>query len=59
VLLIHGLADRALLPSTLNCTWQWLDGELTLETIPKAGHWVHHDASKAVTRKLIRWPVRE
>jgi pimeloyl-ACP methyl ester carboxylesterase len=55
VLLIHGLADEALLPGALNDTWQWLDGELTLVTIPKAGHWVHHDAKEAVTRKLMSW----
>jgi pimeloyl-ACP methyl ester carboxylesterase len=59
VLLIHGLADRALLPGALNDTWQWLDGELTLETIPQAGHWVHHDAKEAVTRKLLRWLGKE
>jgi pimeloyl-ACP methyl ester carboxylesterase len=58
VLLIHGLADTALLPGALNDTWQWLDGELTLETIPKAGHWVHHDAKDVVTRKMLRWLVR-
>jgi pimeloyl-ACP methyl ester carboxylesterase len=59
VLLIHGLADQALLPGALNDTWQWLDGELTLETIPRAGHWAHHDAKDVVTRKLLRWLVRE
>lgn len=57
VLLIHGLGDTALLPGALNDTWKWIDGELTLETIPKAGHWVHHDAKDAVNRRLLRWLV--
>jgi pimeloyl-ACP methyl ester carboxylesterase len=59
VLLIHGLDDQYLLPGALNDTWQWLDGELTLETIPRAGHWVHHDAKDVVTKKLMRWLVGE
>jgi pimeloyl-ACP methyl ester carboxylesterase len=55
VLLIHGLGDEYLLPGALNDTWKWIDGELTLETIPKAGHWVHHDAKDAVNKRLTRW----
>jgi pimeloyl-ACP methyl ester carboxylesterase len=57
VLLIHGLSDGYLLPGALNDTWRWVDGELTLETIPKAGHWVHHDAKAAVNKRLLRWLV--
>jgi pimeloyl-ACP methyl ester carboxylesterase len=59
VLLIHGLDDKYLLPGALNGTWQWLDGELTLVTVPKAGHWVHHDAKDVVNRHLLRWLVGE
>src|SRR5262249_46580286 len=55
VLLIHGLDDTALLPGALNDTWKWCEKELTLVTIPKAGHWVHHDADKVVTAKVVRW----
>jgi pimeloyl-ACP methyl ester carboxylesterase len=55
VLILHGLADPYLLPGALNDTWQWLDGELTLVTIPKAGHWVHHDAKERVNKELLRW----
>ncbi len=55
VLLIHGLADWALLPGALNGTWNWLDGELTLVTIPKAGHWVQHDAADKVTMNMLWW----
>jgi pimeloyl-ACP methyl ester carboxylesterase len=55
VLLIHGLDDTALLPGALNDTWRWVDNELTLVTIPKAGHFVQQDASDRVTRAMVDW----
>jgi pimeloyl-ACP methyl ester carboxylesterase len=55
VLIIHGLEDTYLLPGALNDTWKWLEGELTLVTIPKAGHFVHRDAEAAVTRRMVQW----
>jgi pimeloyl-ACP methyl ester carboxylesterase len=55
VLMFHGLNDRALLASGLNGTWDWIDNELTLVTIPTAGHFVQHDASERVTRKMVSW----
>jgi pimeloyl-ACP methyl ester carboxylesterase len=57
VLMIHGLKDQYLLPGALNDTWKWLDSELTLVTIPEAGHFVHRDATAAVNRHLLRWLV--
>ena len=58
VLLIHGLDDKALLASGLNDTWEWLDSDLTIVTIPNAGHFVQHDASDLVTRTMIAWLQR-
>jgi epoxide hydrolase 4 len=55
VLLFHGLKDKALLASGLNGTWDWIDNELTLVTIPTADHFVQHDASELVTRKMVSW----
>jgi pimeloyl-ACP methyl ester carboxylesterase len=55
VLLIHGLKDPALLPGALNETWKWVDNELTLLTIPGAGHFVQQDASERVTRAMLSW----
>lgn len=55
VLLIHGLEDRALLPGGLNDTWDHLDNELTLVTIPGASHFVQQDASEKVTRTINHW----
>jgi epoxide hydrolase 4 len=55
VLLIHGLKDTALLPGALNDTWNWLDNDLTLVTIPSAGHFVQQDAADLVTRTMVAW----
>jgi pimeloyl-ACP methyl ester carboxylesterase len=58
VLLIHGLKDKALLSDGLNGTWNWLDGDLTLVTIPNADHFVQQDASELVTRSMTSWLQR-
>jgi pimeloyl-ACP methyl ester carboxylesterase len=55
VLLIHGLKDQALLPGALNNTWDWIEGDLTLLTIPGAGHFVQQDAADLVTRTMVGW----
>jgi pimeloyl-ACP methyl ester carboxylesterase len=59
VLMFHGLDDPFLLPGALNDTWRWLEKDLTLVTVPKAGHWVHHDAADLVTRRMVDWLTRE
>ena len=58
VLLIHGLKDKALLPGALNDTWNWLDSDLTLVTIPGADHFVQQDAADLVTRTMVGWLAR-
>jgi pimeloyl-ACP methyl ester carboxylesterase len=58
VLMIHGLDDWALLPGALNNTWEWLESDLTLVTIPKVGHFVQQDASEMVTRNIQMWLKR-
>lgn len=55
VLMIHGLADQALLPGALNNTWDWLEKDLTLVTIPRAGHFVHQDEPDLVNRSMLMW----
>jgi pimeloyl-ACP methyl ester carboxylesterase len=55
VLQIHGLADTALLPGALNNTWDFLEKDWTLVTIPGAGHFVQQDASDLVTRSIVAW----
>ena len=59
VLLIHGLDDWALLPGALNQTWEWLDSDLTLVTVPGAGHFVHHDKPDFINRTLKMWLMRD
>jgi pimeloyl-ACP methyl ester carboxylesterase len=59
VLMFHGLKDAALLPGALNDTWQWVEKDLTLVTIPKAGHFVHRDAPEMVTKTMVRWLTQE
>ncbi|MEZ5402873.1 MAG: alpha/beta hydrolase [Bryobacteraceae bacterium] len=58
VLLFHGLKDRALLPAALNGTWEWVGSELTLVTLPDAGHWSHWDAADRVTAAMAAWLAR-
>jgi pimeloyl-ACP methyl ester carboxylesterase len=56
--MIHGLGDIALLPGALNDTWKWIDADLTLVTIPGAGHFVQQDAADKVTRVVADWLAR-
>lgn len=58
VLLIHGLQDKALLYPALNGTWEWVEKDLTLVTVPGADHWVQQDASDLVTRSIVSWLSR-
>jgi epoxide hydrolase 4 len=58
VLIIHGLKDKALLPGALNDTWQWVEQDLTLVTIPQADHFVQQDAAETVTKTIMSWLVR-
>ncbi len=55
VLMIHGLKDKALLAGSLNDTWEWIEKDLTLVTLPDAGHFVQQDAADAVTRTIVSW----
>lgn len=55
VLMFHGLKDKALHSDGLNNTWDWIEKDLTLVTIPQAGHFVQQDAAEIVTRRLSSW----
>ncbi len=58
VLMFHGLKDKALLHPALNGTWEWIDKDLTLVTIPDADHFVQQDAADLVTRTMKMWLAR-
>jgi epoxide hydrolase 4 len=55
VLQFHGLKDTALHHHGLNSTWEWLDKDYTLVTIPDVGHWAHHEAADLVTDTMKWW----
>lgn len=55
VLVIHGLEDRALMHGALNRTWEWLEKDLTLVTIPGVGHFVQNDAAEFVSAMMKSW----
>lgn len=59
VLMFHGLDDTALLPGALNGTWNWLEQDLTLVTIPGAGHFVQQDRPKKINEALVDWLARQ
>lgn len=58
VLIIHGLDDRALLAAALNNTWEWMEQDLTIVTIPGAGHFVHTDRPDLVRSAVESWLSR-
>lgn len=55
VLQFHGLDDPYLLKGALDGTWDWVEGDLTLVTIPGAGHFVHQDSPELVTKRMVAW----
>jgi pimeloyl-ACP methyl ester carboxylesterase len=55
VLMFHGLDDRALHSDGLSGTWNWVEKDLTLVTIPGASHFVQQDAAELVTSTMRSW----
>lgn len=55
VLIFHGLADTALHSNGLNNTWDWIDADTTLVTVPGAGHFVQQDGAALVSSTLQWW----
>jgi pimeloyl-ACP methyl ester carboxylesterase len=59
VLLIHGIEDPYLPVEGINNTWKWVEQDLTMVTIPGAGHFVQQDASEMVTKTMKMWLLRD
>ena len=55
VLQFHGLNDTALHHHGLNNTWEWLEKDYTLVTLPNTGHWAHTEAHGIVTTTMKWW----
>lgn len=58
VLIMHGLDDQALLPGALNGTWEWVEKDLTIVTVPGASHFVQQDAAQFVADAMVDWLAR-
>ena len=54
LLIFHGLDDTALHSDGLNNTWDWAEKDVTIVTVPGAGHFVQQDAS-ALVSETMRW----
>jgi len=55
VLQFHGLDDWALLPGALNDSWNHVEKDWTLVTLPGTGHWAHHEQAELVTDTMKWW----
>ena len=55
VLQFHGLKDKAVDKDGLRDTWNWINKDYTLVTIPSSGHWVQRDAADMVSNTMRWW----
>lgn len=55
VLQFHGLKDKAVDKDGLRDTWNWIDADYTLVTIPDSGHWIQREAADAVNTTMKWW----
>ncbi len=55
VLAIHGLDDQALHPKGFDSTWEFVESDVTLVSLPGVGHWVQREASDKVTATILSW----
>jgi pimeloyl-ACP methyl ester carboxylesterase len=55
VLQIHGLDDRAVHHNGLRDTWNWIDADYTLVTLPGIGHNVQNEAAEVVSSTMRMW----
>ncbi len=55
VLQFHGLKDSAVDKDGLKGTWDWVDKDYTLVTIPDANHFVQWDAPELVSQTMKSW----
>jgi len=59
VLIVHGKNDKYLPISGHNNTWDFIDNVLTIEILPKAGHFVQQDESEKLTKLIATFLERK
>ncbi len=59
VLQFHGLKDTAVDKDGLRDTWNWVDAEYTLVTLPETNHWVQREAADTVSNTIRGWLKRQ
>lgn len=55
VLQFHGLKDTAVDKDGLRDTWNWINEDYTLVTIPSSNHWVQREAADMVSTTMLWW----
>jgi|TARA_B100001971_G_scaffold200912_1_gene213004 pimeloyl-ACP methyl ester carboxylesterase len=55
VLQFHGLQDKAVDKDGLRDTWNWINEDYTLVTIPSSNHWVQREAADMVSNTMLWW----
>lgn len=55
VLQFHGLKDKAVDKDGLRDTWNWVNADYTLVTIPGSDHWVQREAADMVSNTMLSW----
>ena len=55
VLQFHGLQDKAVDKDGLRDTWNWIDADYTLVTVPDRGHWIQREAADLVSQTMHHW----
>ncbi len=55
LLIFHGLEDTAINANGLNNTWEWVEKDMTLVTVPGSSHFIQQDASKFVSITMNSW----
>jgi pimeloyl-ACP methyl ester carboxylesterase len=55
VLQFHGLKDKAVDKDGLRDTWNWIDADYTLVTLPDTDHWVQREAADMVSNTMLWW----
>ena len=55
VLQFHGLEDKAVDKDGLRDTWNWINKDYTLVTLPGSGHWVQRESAEMVSTTMLWW----